>query len=143
MRFGDWSKILADVLHFAGEKNFLGNIQALYNEVDVETPEWEAFLTEAHRHFSGEFTIAKLCAAITGAALNGSAMAEMIPSKLGEPLDGNGNLRPGFKVKLGKAFAARNGTKFGDSGIGLQRLSHSTNAVAQWEIVKNQTKTRD
>lgn len=133
-RFSDWAHIIGGVLHYAGEPNFLGNITALYNEVDTESPEWEAFFTEVQRCVPGEFTVGNLCAAIGGAELNGNALADLIPSRLGEALDGNGNLKQGFKVRLGKALAARNGTRFGDSGVFVTRLNASKNDVVKWKV---------
>lgn len=39
-----WRNVIGGILHYAGYQHFLGNLERMYEESDVETPQWEAFL---------------------------------------------------------------------------------------------------
>ena len=44
--FTGWSKTISGILEFCGVENFLGNATQLYDEMDQDVQQWDAFLTE-------------------------------------------------------------------------------------------------
>ncbi|GAJ05093.1 unnamed protein product, partial [marine sediment metagenome] len=43
--FEDWTDTIGGILAHAGFVGFLGNLNYMYQKADVETPQWEGFLT--------------------------------------------------------------------------------------------------
>ncbi|MFC1910631.1 hypothetical protein ACFLXC_05035 [Chloroflexota bacterium] len=59
--FEDFCHVVGNILHFMGVSGFLGNLSALYDEMDKDTPQWEGFL-ETWREIIGDtpITVAEL-----------------------------------------------------------------------------------
>lgn len=133
--FTEWSRVIGGILEFAGEPNFLSNAGEFYDQVDEETPQWETFLVALLEKFgSGKpFTVAQACNHISGDVFSGN-LSEIVPTSLGEALDDHGNIRSGFKHRLGKAFSKRVGTRYGDSGVRIDRRSEPGSGVVRWAV---------
>lgn len=132
--FTEWARVVGGILEFAGEPNFLGNTDEFYNSVDEEAPQWEGFLSWLRDKFGeAPFTVARVCSQLSGGVFGGEA-ADIVPSSLGEPLDDHGNIRNGFKHRLGKALARRVGTRFGAESVHIERAGGITGGVVQWVI---------
>ena len=52
--FEDWSAVLGGILHVSGIPGFLGNLETMYVDADVETPEWCALTQLWWERFGGE-----------------------------------------------------------------------------------------
>lgn len=60
--FEAWARTVGGILAFAGVQGFLQNLDALYEQNDEESSEWEAFLVAWSEVFGGDtVTVADLC----------------------------------------------------------------------------------
>lgn len=68
VRFGSferWERLIGGILHFAGVRGFLGNLDAWRLEADFDTAYWAAHLGELWVHFGEEpFTVSEVVAAL-------------------------------------------------------------------------------
>lgn len=133
--FTEWSRVIGGVLEFAGEPNFLANAGEFYDQVDEETPQWETFLNALLDKFGADkpFTVAQICGHITSNVFS-DGIADLVPTSLGEAVDDHGNIRSGFKHRLGKALSRRVGTRYGDSQIRIDRGNEPGSGVVRWVI---------
>ena len=156
--FEAWARTLGGILAFAGVKGFLQNLDALYEQNDEETSEWEAFLVAWSEAFGERtVTVAQMCDTLLIGLPNGqqrlteteagepvteeqaAALREALPSDLAEGLEidqkrggsaGTG-AGSGFRRKLGKAFAKRIDVRYGD--LRLERASDDPHSkVSRW-----------
>ncbi len=44
--FNEWAEVISGILEFSGVKDFMGNAAQLYDEMDQDVPQWDAFLGE-------------------------------------------------------------------------------------------------
>jgi hypothetical protein len=44
--FSEWAKVISGILEFAGVKDFMGNASELYDDMDTDVQQWDAFLEE-------------------------------------------------------------------------------------------------
>lgn len=134
--FTEWSRVIGGILEFAGEKHFLANASEFYDQVDEETPQWESFLSALRdKYGDGQpFTVAQVCTAMSGGVFNTSEIIDLVPSTLGDPLDDHGNVRSGFKNRLGKALGKRVGTRYGDKQIRVERANETGSSLARWMV---------
>jgi hypothetical protein len=44
--FNEWARVISGILEFAGVKDFMGNATQLYDEMDQDVQQWDAFLAE-------------------------------------------------------------------------------------------------
>jgi hypothetical protein len=117
--FESWSETIGGVLHFAGITGFLGNADTFFEEASQADQEWEAFLVCILTIFKDTpFTVAELLRRIE---FDGDV-----------PIPADLDLNETRKV--GKAFARRNNTRFGQSGIYLRKHG-SMQGVTRWQIV--------
>jgi len=54
--FEDWIDTIGGILTYAGFTDFLGNLEFMYQQADVETPQWEGFLAAWQEEFGEEPT---------------------------------------------------------------------------------------
>ncbi len=126
--FEAWSKTLAGVLYAAGVKGFLQNSKALYERSIEDTPMWEAFLEVLHETFGNKKVTARQIAdAVQGQ--EHKDLREVLPDEFGL-LDDN------LSRRLGKAFAKREGVRFGADGYHLARAGEHAK-TAYWAILRN------
>ncbi|MBA7594938.1 hypothetical protein ES703_01894 [subsurface metagenome] len=52
--FEEWAKTIGGILAHAGFTDFLGNLDFMYQQADVETPQWEEFLAALQEVFGSE-----------------------------------------------------------------------------------------
>jgi len=52
--YEEWANTIGGILAHAGLKNFLGNLDFMYEQADVETPQWEEFLAAWQEVFGSE-----------------------------------------------------------------------------------------
>lgn len=114
--FEEWSRNIGGILSNVGASEFLANSSELYQIMDVETSEWEGFLIRLHKLFGERYVSVK---EIVSAFNNDPDLQDNIPSEL--VVDQQGILAGSFKLRLGKAFEKRNGTRFGNDQVYVER----------------------
>ncbi len=126
--FEAWSRTLSGVLHAAGINGFLQNSKALYERSVEDTPMWEAFLEVLHKIFGDKKVTARQIAdAVQGT--EHKDLREVLPDEFGL-LDEN------LSRRLGKAFAKREGVRFGAEGYHLARAGEHAK-TSYWAILRN------
>jgi hypothetical protein len=125
--FEAWSRTLSGVLHAAGIEGFLQNSKALYERSVEDTPMWEAFLETLHKIFGDEKVTARQIAdSVQGQ--EHKDLREVLPDEFGL-LDEN------LSRRLGKAFAKREGVRFGAEGYHLARAGEHAKTL-YWAILR-------
>jgi hypothetical protein len=106
--FEEWTRTLGGVLGFLNVPGFLGNLQALYVDVDEEDRAWEAFFAGWYATFKDEpRTVGDVAVKVK---TEEGQLREVILPDLLEALAGKGS----FERKLGRALAKQVGAIFGD-----------------------------
>ena len=140
--YESWSVTVGGILEYAGIGGFLGNAEALYEEADVESIQWENFLLTLNEEFYSEpFTVAGIVETLklktwdseTRESMpteRSAALRAALPDYIGECIDREGS----FQRRTGKCFSERVDRRFGESQVHLKRdtLSHG---YQQWRIV--------
>jgi len=137
-KFEAWSDIIGGALALAQTPHFLGNLQALYDHMDPEAQQWEAFLAALGHHFGHRsFTVSQVVERLREA--KDSRLREVLPDHLADALDGGeGN----FRKRLGRAFRQHTEVRYGDAGIFLTRAEKDTQKnVNRWRVVGYQGAT--
>jgi hypothetical protein len=141
--FTNWVKTIGSILAYAGIHGFLANQEKLYEEVDEESAQWEAFLQAWLDLFGTQWVkIADIIAMMNGAdgeELAGSdlplpahVLFETLPEALQMPLREKSST---FKIRLGKALEKRVDTCFGDANLRLERGKDEHSKVSLWRVV--------
>lgn len=116
--FDVWVRVIGGILAHAGFHDFLGNLTALYEEVDEEEMAWTAFVSTWHELWGTRgFTAKELTAALEDTSTDDGAMPlrEVLPADLAEQLEKGGGK---FSRRLGNALAKRDGSIFGAYRLG-------------------------
>jgi len=129
--FSEWTRIIGGILEHAGVSGFLGNLNTLYESADDETPQWEAFLLAMAKRFTEPVTVAAICEAMDGDL----SLMDSLPDMLDAILDDKDQARKTFKRKLGHAFSLRNGTRYGDSQVRVERAGADRTKAVTWKFV--------
>jgi hypothetical protein len=121
--------MVGGILAFAGVKGFLGNLTALYDQIDEEAGAWTVFFAAWHAHFSdAPTTVKQLTAALK---VSDSLLREALPPELAGALEGEGS----FSRRLGKALSARRDRIHGE--MRLERAGDDKHAVvACWRVCR-------
>ncbi len=124
--FQAWADVLGGILGHAGTSGFLDNLETLYETADEEASEWEAFLGRWYEtHGDAVLTVAALADEITA----GGPLRDTLPARLASSLD-----RPAsFRRSLGKALSKREGTRFGDQDLRVERAGEEHHVVL-WRV---------
>ncbi len=130
--FLEWSKVIGGILTYAGISGFLDNLESLYEIIDDEGPQWETFLMALHEIFQNTpVTIAEICKELASIP----ELMDLLPDTFEAPLDERGYIRPNFKKRLGKGFVQRQGTRYGESQVRIERCSNDSHSkVARWQF---------
>lgn len=125
--FEHWADTVGGVLHYAGVPGFLANLEEMYESSDESTPQWEAFLQALATAFGEDcFTAKQVMERI---ASEDRALAETVPDELADVLEKPGS----FQKRLGRAFSKQVGTRYGDSGMHLERAGEEKRAT-KWKV---------
>ena len=128
--FEGWAVTLGGALHHAGVPGFLGNLDEMYDRMDPEAREWEAFLTALFEDLGEKpFTVAQLTARLeSNAGLRG-----LLPTALVDDLGGRS---AEFNRRLGQALAAQRGHRYGSRSLRVEQAGRESHAeVARWRVV--------
>jgi len=128
--YESYCRVVGGVLSFMGVEGFLANLDAMYDETDIETPQWEAFLETWHDVLGDK--------AVTAAELIGylNDSAELRTSLPDSIADTQGKT---YSVRLGQKLSKRNGVRY-PNGFVLVKAGEKKRAV-MWKVVRFQNET--
>jgi len=136
--FESWCYVIGGILEAAGVEGFLGNIETMFEDSDLEAAQWEAFLLALDGIFMGHpfkvtDVVGKLSSRhaqpVTDAA---NVLRPVLPDFLAEAADRTDGF---FQRRLGNSFSTRVGRRFGGSQVHLVRAEEDRNSkVARWMI---------
>ena len=112
--FETWVKTIGSILTFVEIAEFLGNRDVLMSDADAESVQWEAFLArwvELYEHYP------KTVAQIKDALTSSDGFEGVLPEAISYAIKGD----VVNTHKIGKAFKAKEGTRFGRCCYRLQR----------------------
>jgi hypothetical protein len=123
--YESFCEVLGGILDYIKVKGFLGNLQQMYSEMDVETPQWGNLL-EAWQEVFGDsgVTVAEVAKKLK----ENEGFAAVLPDSLADK-DANG-----YNRKLGNALARRKDVRF-PHGLMIQAGEIKHHATA-WKVVK-------
>lgn len=128
--FEGWAQTIGGILQVAGVDGFLSDLDAFYDEADAESAAWESFLGRCLEVLgAGAWFVGDLVKAVNA----DDGLKEALPDdELGEALDRSPRA---FGAKMGKALAARNGTRFGNLGLHVVKVGKDPRSgSARWEV---------
>lgn len=124
--FEKWCTTVGGILALAGIDGFLSNLQKMYEVADEETREWEQFYLALNAASKPD----GLTVAFVVEHLESGQLRNHLPEALEAEYVQN---RTGFSRKLGKAFSAREGRRFGTSEARVERGKSSRDGQV-WRI---------
>jgi len=125
--FEQWTSVLGGVLAFARFSDFLANVDAMYEQADDDTPQWEAFLDEWSEIFEDRPTTV---AQVLGELESNTEFAALLPDTAGTA--GAKNLNR----KLAKALSKRADMRF-PNGLHIIRGRAVKRAIG-WVVTRGQ-----
>jgi hypothetical protein len=145
--FEDWSVMIGGILQYADIEGFLSNSDQLYEQADIESVQWEAFLKTLDSVCYGEpFTVAQVWERMDDRTWNDATrqtqlsdraegLRAALPDFIAQAMDREGF----FKQRLGFALLGeRLGRRYGDSQVRIERDVHDRHGkVARWKVVLN------
>jgi len=132
--FEEWSHIIGGVLQNAGIKGFLQNTGNPQASVDIESDEWDTFLSAIYENMRDEpFTISELF----GKFIDGSILLELIPSSVLSNFSHRMLDDDEKKKAIGTAFARKNGTRYGNPAVWLVKQGkRDRSGVNKWRVMR-------
>lgn len=132
--FEDWCETLGGMLSVMGIDGFLGNLDRQYEEADVESPQWGAFLAKWHERF-GEtpVTVAELVDELErddSALYVGQTLRACAPDEVLAAIAARG----GGNHTLGMLLRYRKETRY-PSGFMLTR-ARTSHGAARWVVLR-------
>ena len=133
--FDDWAEKVGGILQHAGVEGFLKNLDAVQQDADEESGQWDTFLRALAITFrDAEFTVAELADRLRH---DSGVLSESFPDEIGlnERADGG----PGSQVRrIGKALARKSGTRFGELELRIERGRPDAHTkVQRWRVAGN------
>ena len=128
--FEDWTRTIGGILEHIGVEGFLENRREVYDQSgDDEEEEWRKFVEKLSQMFPN---CAFATAAVFGLVRGGNSdLYDILPGIFRKLLNRGDD---GFTKALGKAFAKREGHKYGIQGWRVERAGERCHA-ARWRIV--------
>jgi len=158
--FTGWARMAGSILSFAGIEGFLGNLNKLYDEMDVENAQWALFLQawqdmfgdkaipvkmliaalaeEKENDTPNQNTFEDLNESSTGGAekSTGGALAEYLPDNLQTALK---EKPKSFNIILGKALESKREACFGERDLRLEKVKDKDAKQWTWKVVTGGT----
>ena len=126
--FSSWSETVGGILAHAGVPGFLGNLDALYDEVDEEARQWESFLLTWKGSIGDQpVTTARLYQDL----LASDVLRQSAPDEIAKTLDEKPNTA---RVRIGSTLAKLVGRRFGEQQLRIERQRDSHAKVAVWYV---------
>jgi hypothetical protein len=129
--FTAWAETLGSLLAYLRVPGFLGNLDALYAQVDEDGPQWEAFLMAWALVFDTRAITVK--ALVEELGKDESPLREAVPQELLDAIPGQDGAWGGFARRLGRALSKRDGVRYGARGLHVVRAGGAHN-VACWRV---------
>jgi DNA polymerase-1 len=131
--FEAWTQTIGGILQHVGIPGFLGNLDALYSQVDEgDSGQWTAFLTVWLATYGERpMTVAELTEDLL---LEGSTLREVLPDDLADALPARDSDTGRFRRKLGHALRQRAERRFGDEDLFIARGDDRHRKVALWRV---------
>lgn len=127
--FETWVKTIGSILAFVEVAEFLGNRAILMSDADTESVQWEAFLArwvELYEHYP------KTVSQIKDALTSSDGFEGVLPETISYAVKGD----TVNTHKVGKAFKAKEGTRFGRCCYRLQRAGDYKRATL-WVVTSD------
>jgi hypothetical protein len=125
--FEGWTNTIGGILCFSGIEGFLENLHQFHGEVDLETPEWEAFLSIWGEVIGDSPTT---CQKVEVIIRGNSDFAATLPGELGDVLK---DPKKSFAKTLGKALAKKEKRPYGEKNLALQKAGTEKHAIL-WKV---------
>jgi hypothetical protein len=129
--FGAWTRIVGGVLAHAGIEGFLAGLDEMHDEIDDETPQWEALLRGWAETLGEEWLSA---ATVADALADGGSLAELCPDALAGVTAAANPTQA--RQRLGKALRTRVDRRFGAEQWHLQRGRDARSGAATWRVCR-------
>jgi hypothetical protein len=122
--YESYCRVIGGVLNYMKVGGFLTNLDAMYNEADTETPQWEGFL-QAWLEFVGD-SPATVAEVITLLNDKGDFKATLPDSLAGKDTRD-------FSRRLGNALSKRNGVRY-TNGLILAKAGKKRHNAIAWKV---------
>lgn len=128
--YESYSRVVGGVLAFMGVRGFLGNLDAMYNETDTETPQWEVFLEAWHGIIGDKpLTAVELIGHLSGNAELRAALPDCIAEMEAK----------NYSVKLGQNMGKKQSVRY-PNRFALIKAGEKKRAVT-WKVVRFEDET--
>jgi hypothetical protein len=127
--FDEWAEVLEGILAFSGISGFLGNLDKLYDDVDVGNDEWADFFAiwaEIHKNAVSTSIIVMEMESLE------SELSRNVPSDLAEKIKYGG---PGVGKKVGIFLRKKLNVRYRD-GLMLTQEVDKKSKSKLWKVVK-------
>ncbi len=132
--YEDYCRVVGGVLTFMGVSGFLDNLAAMYDEADIDTPQWEAFLETWHSVLGDKaITAAELVGWINDNEELRAALPDTIADIDEEIRKGKSNPLKNPTRCLGNALARKKGVRF-PNGYSVIKTAKGKYG-ATWQVV--------
>jgi hypothetical protein len=122
--YESYCRIVGGVMAFMGVSGFLANLDAMYNETDTETPQWEGFLETWHESLKDKaLTTAELINHLN----NNAELRAALPDIIADTSTRN------YVRRLGNALAKKKGVRF-PNGFSIVKAGEY-NRAAKWQVM--------
>lgn len=138
--FEDWRDVVGGILESAGYTTFLGNTEKMYDDVDLDTPQWSAFLEHLYGiYLSTDFKVSDLIENMNKESDSKSVeyrtdvkISSMLPDTLLDASKG----KVSFATTLGRSLASIKDRRF-PNGYRLVKSPTKSSSVI-WKIMKDE-----
>jgi len=128
--FNEWAEILSGILEFAGIKGFLENASELYDSMDQDVQQWDAFLGEwASIHADHQISAGQLRDELISREQIYQTLQDAMPDDVAEAVRKDHKASLSLGVILGKHF-----DQIYPSGRKLCREKDSHNKMSLWKV---------
>ncbi len=130
--YEDWVNTIGGVLAHAGFSDFLGNLEFMYQQADVETPQWEGFLAAWQEVFGAEPTIVDT---IVKSLNESDIMSGVLPDRI----DRNSKK---LNRSLANALRHRAGVRY-PNGLMVIKCNFKVHHAVPWQVINYRENPED
>lgn len=139
--FEAWSRVIGGILDTAGVSGFLGNLDEMYDNSDVDTQEWSNFAATWHDYLKDDsYTGRDILDLMKTLATEdprryekGSALLDALPSELSEAYSRKGDT---FTKSLGRALKRKKEVRYlVDNNVYRFTTNKSINRAICWKVI--------
>jgi len=135
--FTNWARTIGGILEHCGVSGFLSNLENLYDEVDEDSAQWEAFFTAWRQIYGGAWRTTAEFIGLLGTADSAADSAKnLLLESLPESLQMTYRDNPKtFAIIFGKALRRQVDTCYGKDNLRLQRDKDTHTKGKKWRVV--------